>query len=188
MHFLDTCICIDFLRGRLPHGYREMRDAKPGEFKLPAIVVAELWYGAEHSSNPERELGVLGQAQLALGKLDPAFQEGEGQRGARCADMCSGRLAAPALDEDGPCAHVWATDNRGSGLQWACAIGADERIRGDPPAAVPALGHQGYLHALGRVGVGVPARDGWTVRRRVTSAGCRPILSERCRRHRARRR
>ena len=60
MHFLDTCICIDFLRGRLPHGYREMRDSKPGKFKLPAIVAAELWYSAEHSSNPERELSVVG--------------------------------------------------------------------------------------------------------------------------------
>ena len=55
MHFLDTCICVEFLRGRLRYGYQLMRQADPADFQLPSIVVAELWYGAEHSGNPERD-------------------------------------------------------------------------------------------------------------------------------------
>ena len=59
MYFLDTCICIEFLRGGLKSGYRLMRDSKPEDFQLPAIVLAELFYGAEHSANPSRETKVV---------------------------------------------------------------------------------------------------------------------------------
>ncbi len=59
MYYLDTCICVDFLRGRLPYAYRLMRASKPSDFQVPAIVAAELWYGAEHSANPERESGIV---------------------------------------------------------------------------------------------------------------------------------
>lgn len=61
MHFLDSCICIEFLRGRLKEGYREMRNARPEDFQLPSIVVAELFYGAAHSSNPEKETKLVEQ-------------------------------------------------------------------------------------------------------------------------------
>ena len=60
MWYLDTCVCIEFLRGRLRHGYQLMRAEKPESFQLPSIVVAELWYGVEHSANPEREGKVVG--------------------------------------------------------------------------------------------------------------------------------
>ncbi len=60
MRYLDTCICIEFLRGRLRHGYQLMREGGQEGFQLPSIVVAELWYGAEHSSNPEKESKVVG--------------------------------------------------------------------------------------------------------------------------------
>lgn len=59
MYFLDTCICVDFLRGRLPYAYRLMRASRPDDFQIPAIVAAELWYGAEHSAAPERESAVV---------------------------------------------------------------------------------------------------------------------------------
>ena len=59
MYYLDTCICVEFLRGRLQSGYQVMRSAGPSSFALPAIVVAELFYGAEHSQNPEQELRVV---------------------------------------------------------------------------------------------------------------------------------
>ena len=59
MHFLDTCICIEFLRGRLTSGYQLMRKGRPEDFRLPAIVVAELLYGAEHSANPTRETKIV---------------------------------------------------------------------------------------------------------------------------------
>lgn len=61
MYYLDTCICIEFLRGRLKTGYQELRNGKPGDFQLPAIVAAELWYGAEHSSNPKKECAVVSE-------------------------------------------------------------------------------------------------------------------------------
>ena len=59
MYCLDTCICIEFLRGRLQAGYQLMRAGKPSDFKLPSIVVAELFYGAEHSSNPAQEKKIV---------------------------------------------------------------------------------------------------------------------------------
>ena len=61
MHYLDTCICVEFLRGRLREGYQEMRRLGRAEFKLPSIVVAELFFGAEHSANPKREFGIVEQ-------------------------------------------------------------------------------------------------------------------------------
>ena len=61
MHFLDTCTCVDFLRGRLEAGYQLMRSGRPGDFGLPAIVVAELFFGAEHSANPSREVAVVAE-------------------------------------------------------------------------------------------------------------------------------
>lgn len=59
MYYLDTCICIEFLRGRLKEGYKLMRTGRPEDFQLPTIVVAELFFGAEHSSNPEREIAIV---------------------------------------------------------------------------------------------------------------------------------
>ena len=58
-YFLDTCICIEFLRGRLSSGYQLMREGRPEDFGLPAIVAAELFYGAEHSANPARESKIV---------------------------------------------------------------------------------------------------------------------------------
>ena len=55
MYFLDTCICVEFLCGRLRYGYQLMRQGEPADFQLPALVVAELWYGAEHSNDPDRD-------------------------------------------------------------------------------------------------------------------------------------
>ncbi len=55
MFYLDTCVCIEFLRGRLTYGYKLMQEEGSERFGLPSLVVAELWYGAEHSSNPEKE-------------------------------------------------------------------------------------------------------------------------------------
>lgn len=59
MHFLDTCICIEFLRGRLKSGYQLMRESKPDDFGLPAVVAAELLFGAEHSADPARETKIV---------------------------------------------------------------------------------------------------------------------------------
>lgn len=50
MYYLDSCICVDFLRGRLP-GFRERLAASdPRLFGIPSVVRAELLLGAEKSS------------------------------------------------------------------------------------------------------------------------------------------
>ena len=61
MYFLDTCVCVEFLRGRLRYGYKMMRNSNPKDFRLPSIVVAELWFGAEHSPTADRDLRITEQ-------------------------------------------------------------------------------------------------------------------------------
>jgi tRNA(fMet)-specific endonuclease VapC len=47
MYILDTCICVEFLRGRLSTGYQMMRQSPAGLFKIPAMAVGELLLGVE---------------------------------------------------------------------------------------------------------------------------------------------
>lgn len=54
MYLLDSCVCIDLMRGKLPYAYDLMRSSDPKLFAVPAIVVAELAFGAENSANPEK--------------------------------------------------------------------------------------------------------------------------------------
>lgn len=59
MYYLDTCICVEFLRGRLAYGYQVMRKSRRSEFKIPAIVAAELWFGAAHSNDAEKQKRIV---------------------------------------------------------------------------------------------------------------------------------
>ena len=52
MYLLDSCVCVDLMRGRLPIAYDLMRVSDPSQFAVPAIVVAELEFGIEKSANP----------------------------------------------------------------------------------------------------------------------------------------
>ncbi|WP_172135690.1 type II toxin-antitoxin system VapC family toxin [Adlercreutzia sp. ZJ473] len=52
MYFLDSCTCIDLMRGKLPCTYDLMRASSPKLFAIPAIVEAELHVGAEKSARP----------------------------------------------------------------------------------------------------------------------------------------
>ena len=54
MYLLDSCVCIDLMRGKLPIAYDLMRESDPKMFAVPAIVVAELNYGSEKSARPEK--------------------------------------------------------------------------------------------------------------------------------------
>lgn len=54
MYALDTCICIDFLRGKMPYAYEMFKRTDPRLFAIPSIVEAELLLGAEKSANPGR--------------------------------------------------------------------------------------------------------------------------------------
>lgn len=53
MYYLDSCICINLMRGRLPVTYKMMRASDPRLFGIPAVVEAELRTGAEKSARPE---------------------------------------------------------------------------------------------------------------------------------------
>ena len=46
-------VCIEIMRGHLPRAQEIMRKSSPDLFGVPAIVEAELLYGAENSNNPE---------------------------------------------------------------------------------------------------------------------------------------
>ena len=48
-YFLDTNICIYFLMGKYPVLIRKMMSFNPNDIKIPAIVKAELYHGAEKS-------------------------------------------------------------------------------------------------------------------------------------------
>ncbi len=52
MYLLDSCICIDFMRGKLPTGYEVMRNSDPQLFGIPTIVEAELRTGVLKSKKP----------------------------------------------------------------------------------------------------------------------------------------
>ena len=53
-YLLDACVCIDFMRGRLPLGYDILRQSDPSLFGVPAVVAAELRLGAEKSREVEK--------------------------------------------------------------------------------------------------------------------------------------
>lgn len=59
MYCLDSCTCIDFLRGKAPFVYRLLRESDPQLFRIPAIVEAELRVGAQKSDDPARAHRVL---------------------------------------------------------------------------------------------------------------------------------
>ena len=49
MYFLDSDVCIELLRGRLPLTCQLMRQSDPRLFGIPAVVEAELRTGARKS-------------------------------------------------------------------------------------------------------------------------------------------
>lgn len=53
MYFFDSDVCIEIMRAHLPRAQEIMRKSSPDLFGVPAIVEAELLYGAENSNNPE---------------------------------------------------------------------------------------------------------------------------------------
>lgn len=53
MFLLDSCVCVDFLRGNLKKGYDLMCKSDPRLFKIPSVVQAELLLGAAKSNNPD---------------------------------------------------------------------------------------------------------------------------------------
>lgn len=53
-YLLDTCVCVDLMRGKLPTAREIMSRCDPAQFGIPAIVVAELEFGIEKSADPAK--------------------------------------------------------------------------------------------------------------------------------------
>jgi len=49
MYFFDTNICIYFLKGFFPELQKRVLETQPNKIKIPAMVAAELIYGAQKS-------------------------------------------------------------------------------------------------------------------------------------------
>lgn len=63
---LDTNICIHLIRGRLPGVLERFEGFSVGELGISSITIAELYFGVERSSHPERNMRALEQFLLPL--------------------------------------------------------------------------------------------------------------------------
>lgn len=54
MMYLDTSICVEFLRNRMPSFYAALQRSDPRTFAIPSVVVGELYLGVEKSNYPEK--------------------------------------------------------------------------------------------------------------------------------------
>jgi len=54
--FLDTNICVYFLKGLYPSVLENIQNTNPNNIKIPSIVKAELLYGAEKSQHKTKNL------------------------------------------------------------------------------------------------------------------------------------
>jgi tRNA(fMet)-specific endonuclease VapC len=59
MYFLDTNICIYYLKGKFPKLKGKLLSYNPEMIAIPAVVKAELFYGAEKSKKREGNLEKL---------------------------------------------------------------------------------------------------------------------------------
>lgn len=55
-YFLDTNMCVYILKGFYPSAFQELLSHHPSEIKIPSIVKAELFYGAEKSVKREETI------------------------------------------------------------------------------------------------------------------------------------
>ena len=51
MYFFDTNTCIYFLKGLFPGLQKRVLASQPNRIKIPSMVAAELFYGAQKSQN-----------------------------------------------------------------------------------------------------------------------------------------
>jgi len=56
MYLLDTNTCIRFLNGSSANVLKHFQQCSPDEIALCSVVKAELWFGARHSQQVERNL------------------------------------------------------------------------------------------------------------------------------------
>ena len=58
-YYLDSNICIYFLKGIYPSIKEKIVSTNPSTIKIPSIVKAELLYGAEKSQQKAKNLGTI---------------------------------------------------------------------------------------------------------------------------------
>ena len=58
-HFLDTNTCIYFLKGQHANIQEILQSKRPQDIKIPAIVMAELLFGAEHSERTKQNRDIV---------------------------------------------------------------------------------------------------------------------------------
>lgn len=108
-YLLDTCTCVDFLRGRWPSVRARIEAQAPKDLALRVITAAELRYGAERSGSPARNHMIVdrflyGIAALALptkaapvsARIRRQLEQGGQINGANDLPIASHALAADA--------------------------------------------------------------------------------------------
>lgn len=76
-YFLDTNTCIYFLKGQHANIQKNLQSKRPRDIKIPAIVMAELLFGAEHSQRVKqnRDIVVSFMAPYEIIPFDAAAAE-----------------------------------------------------------------------------------------------------------------
>jgi len=60
MYFFDTNTCIYFLKGFFPGLQKKVLESQPDRIRIPAIVAAELVYGAQKSEKAAQTMEKIG--------------------------------------------------------------------------------------------------------------------------------
>lgn len=69
MYYLDSCVCINLMRGKLPTTHELMRASDPRLFGVPAIVEAELFTGAAKSAQAEKNRLLVEQFLVPFARI-----------------------------------------------------------------------------------------------------------------------
>ena len=80
-YFLDTCICITYLRGKNEEVLRKIESYNPSQIKIPVIVLAELLHGAYKSQmtdeNIRQIMDFLADFEIIPFEKDDAYTYGQ---------------------------------------------------------------------------------------------------------------
>ena len=76
-HMLDTCICVELLRGKAPKVFARLRRFAPDAVSISSITLAELHYGVARSSDPARHEVLLAKFLAPLSVLSFDAQAAE---------------------------------------------------------------------------------------------------------------
>jgi tRNA(fMet)-specific endonuclease VapC len=94
-YFLDTNICIYILKGTFPQLQQHIESHAPSELRIPAIVLAELYYGAYKSTVRDKAIETLREftAPIQIAEFDSRSAVSYGAIRSKLESM--GRLIGP---------------------------------------------------------------------------------------------